>query len=245
MGNEGASAVFPKALLTPGLLPAKAAAFPRPLRHPQASVLAWLCLWGAFPSCPSCWLPGASSPQLGRSVVPCRALPSPPQSALSHSPWQPCLRPQEASRASEGPPSPGRAGQMEARLRSNNHGNRREVGRAVIWSWHREPRGSAQLSLEGEPWPLAGQSGLTPVRRGSTVPRGLSRTQRLACVPGAEPRACRGSAAEAPCQLSEVDALGIRHGGTGPEADIGHRGLWAGLWGDPVCRQERGTLLPG
>ena len=42
---------------------------------------------------------------------------------LPHSPWQPCLRPQEASQASKGPRSPGRAGQMEARLHRNNHGN--------------------------------------------------------------------------------------------------------------------------
>lgn len=99
------------------------------------------------------------------------ALPSPPQSALSHSPWQPCLRPQEASRASEGPPSPGRAGQMEARLRSNNHGNRRGVGK----SWHLELASGTKGQRTAEPGggtlPLQGKTTSLGFRGGIAIPR--------------------------------------------------------------------------
>lgn len=107
------------------------------------------------------WSPGALPWLSPASATQGPFLPTPADSALSHSLWQPCFRPQEASRASEGPLSPSGAGQMEARLRSNNHGNR-WAGK----SWHFElasgTKGWHTAEPRGETVPSQDQSPHTP-----------------------------------------------------------------------------------
>lgn len=54
---------------------------------------------------------------------------------------------------------------METRLRSDNHGNRWGVGRAGILNWHRELRGSTQLSQEGKLGPPKAKSPPIPFQK--------------------------------------------------------------------------------
>ena len=123
-----------------------------------------------------------------------------PRLPLSHSPWQPYLRPQEASQASEGPLSPSRAGQMEARLHSNNHGNRRGRGwgGAGILNWYQELRGSTPLNREGK-LPCQGCKPSYSVSGSKVTPRGLrahTHTYRACRVPGTVLRVCISSSGQ-------------------------------------------------
>lgn len=153
----------------------KVAISPFPFSLPPLNLL-WASPWPyasclLHPSCPSCCYPGHFlEPRNPPMAQPCFCYPGPfpppppADSALSHSPWQPCFRPQEASRASEGPLSPSGAGQMEARLCSNNHGNR-WVGK----SWHFElasgTKGWHTAEPRGETVPSQDQSPQTPFQK--------------------------------------------------------------------------------